>query len=151
MISNVVCPISSERVDSHVSRLTVFFNAALMIVYLITLNPVPLIVVAIDYAIRAFGYNQFSPLCFLASLIIRILGSKPKMVDKAPKMFASRLGLICAILGVVFHFVGWTLASMSIIGFFTVLALLDSVVNFCVGCLIYHTFVFPFFKEADQA
>ena len=151
MISNVVCPISSERVDSHVSRLTVFFNAALMIVYLLTLNPIPLIVVMIDYGIRAFGYNQYSPLCFTASMIVKIVGSKPKMVDKAPKMFASRLGWICAVLGVVFFYLGWSVASMSVIGFFTVLALLDSLANFCVGCLIYHTFVFPFFKEADQA
>jgi hypothetical protein len=108
-------------------------------------------VVAVDYGIRAFGYNQFSPLCFISNLTIKLIGTKSKMVDKAPKMFASRLGWICAILGVVFYYLGWNIASMGIIGFFTVLALLDSVANFCVGCLIYHTFVFPFFKEADQA
>lgn len=147
MISNIVCPISAERVDSNVSRLTVFFNAALMIVYLLTQNPIPMIVVALDYGVRAFGYNQYSPLCFIANLIIELIGSKPKMVDKAPKVFASRLGWICAILGVVFYYAGWGVASMSIIGFFTILALLDSVANFCVGCLIYHTFVFPFFQR----
>ncbi|MGE0637382.1 MAG: DUF4395 domain-containing protein [Bacteroidia bacterium] len=147
MLTNLVCPVSADRVDSNTSRLTVFFNAALMIAFMFTLQPVVLYIVTIDYAIRAAGYNQFSPLCFLSSAIIKIIGSKPKVVDKAPKMFASRLGFICAALGVIFISLDMVIPSMGIIGFFIVLALLDSVFNFCVGCIIYNYLVFPFFKN----
>jgi hypothetical protein len=73
-----------------------------MVAFMLTLNPIFLYVVTFDYGIRAMGYNNFSPLCFLAALIIKLIGSKSKMVDKAPKMFASRLGFICAALGTVF-------------------------------------------------
>jgi hypothetical protein len=31
---------------------------------------------------------------------------------------------------------------------FAVLAVSDSVLNFCVGCLIYHHLVFPFYNKA---
>ncbi len=146
MLTNLVCPVSAERVDSNVSRLTVFINAALMIAFMFTLQPVLLYIVSIDYGIRAAGYNNYSPLCFLASTITKLIGSKPKMVDKAPKMFASSLRFICAALGVVFISLDMVTASMGIIGLFICLALADSVLNLCVGCMIYNYLVFPFFK-----
>ena len=148
MFSTIICPISSEKVDSHVSRLTVFINDAIMVYFLISLQPIVLFIVAIDYGIRATGYNRYSPICFLASFIIRLTGINPKMVDKAPKMFASRLGFICAALGLIFITTNMPMASRSIIGFFVVLATLDSVFDLCVGCMIYNYFVFPFFKKA---
>ncbi len=102
MFESIVCPISSVKVNSNVSRLTVFINAVLMIVFMFTLNPIFLYVVTVDYGIRAMGYNNYSPLCFLASLIVKLTGSKFKIVDKAPKMFASRLGFTCATFGTIF-------------------------------------------------
>ena len=66
MFNNLVCPISSEKVDSNVSRLTVFINAVLMIIFMFSLNPIFLYIVTVDYGIRAMGYNNYSPLCFLA-------------------------------------------------------------------------------------
>lgn len=151
MLKGVVCPISSERIDSHVSRLTVFINVMLMMVFMINLSPIPLLIVTLDYGIRAFGYNNYSPLCFLSSFTIKSLGVNPKMADKAPKVFASRLGFTCAALGTVFILVSMPLASRSIIGFFAVLAILDSVFDLCVGCIIYNYFVFPFFEKNRSA
>ncbi len=147
MFSNIICPISSEKVDSHVSRLTVFINAVLMIVFMITLSPTPLFIVTLDYGIRALGYNQYSPICLVSSILVKMFGWKAKMVDKAPKVFASRLGFICAFLGSVFITLNLPVAAVVIIALFTVLAVLDSVFDYCVGCMIYHHFVFPYFKE----
>lgn len=146
MLSNIICPISTEKVDSHVSRLTVFINDAIMIYFLLSLQPIAIFIVAFDYGIRAAGYNRYSPLCLLASLAFKISGVKPKMVDKAPKIFASRLGFICAVLGSVFIIANMPFASRSIIGLFVVLATLDSVFDLCAGCLIYNYLVFPIFK-----
>lgn len=147
MLTNIICPISPEKVDSHVSRLTVFINAALMIYFLVSLQPVPLFLVTIDYGIRAYGYNQYSPLCFISNLIVKFIGLKAKMVAKAPKIFASRLGFICALMGSVLIIYNLPIPSLLVVGFFTVLALLDSVFNFCVDCLIYNYLVFPFFEN----
>jgi hypothetical protein len=147
MFSQIICPVSSKKVDSHISRLTVFMNAVLMICFLFSLEPIFLVVVVIDYGIRAFGYNQYSPLCFLSSLVIKLIRTQPKMTDKSPKVFASRLGFICAVMGWVFVIYGMPVASRLIIGFFEILAILDSVFNFCVGCLIYNYLVFPFFEK----
>ena len=149
MFTNIICPVSADKVDSNTSRLTVFINAALMIAFMVTLQPVLIYIVTIDYGIRAFGYNRYSPLCKLSSIILKTVGWKTKMVDKAPKMFASRLGFLCALAGSVFITLNMETASIAIIGLFVVLALLDSVVNLCVGCLIYNHFVFPFYKGTN--
>jgi hypothetical protein len=147
MLKNIICPVSSEKVDSHVSRLTVFLQVIALGYFLITLQPIPLFLVTVDCGIRALGYNQYSVLCLLAAFIIKTSGMAPKMTDKAPKIFASRLGFICGLLGSVFITLQIPMASMVIIGIWTSLAILDSVFNLCVGCIIYNYLVFPFFKE----
>lgn len=147
MFQKIICPISSEKIDSNLSRLTVFIQALLLIVFIFTLQPLVIHFVTIDCALRAAGKHQYSPICLLAANLLKLLGLQPKMVDKAPKIFASRLGFICASLGSVFIILNMPHASIGIIAFFTVLAMLDSVANFCVGCIIYHHFVFPFYSK----
>jgi len=147
MLNKIVCPVSSEQVDSNVGRLTVFLNAVFLIVFLFTFKMIPLYVVIIDSGIRAAGYNNYSPLCILASFISKFLHLNRKMVGKSQKIFASRLGFICAVLGMIFITFNLPVASFAIISMFAVLALLDSVFNLCVGCLIYNYFVFPFFNK----
>jgi len=148
MFDNIICPVSTEKVDSHVSRLTVFLQVLLLGYFLYTLQPIPLYLATVDCGIRALGYNQYSLLCFLAAFIIRTIGIVPKMTGKAPKVFASRLGFICGLLGTVCITLQLPLASVVIIGIWTLLAILDSVFNFCVGCLIYNYLVFPYYNKA---
>lgn len=147
MLKNIICPLSLERIDSTVSRLTVFTNALLMVWYLITLNPIPLYIVTLDYCIRAWGSSRFSPLHFLMSRLCAMLSIRGSVTDKAPKVFASRLGFICAFLGTLFLVVNMPIASRCIIGIFLPLALLDSVFDLCVGCMIYHHLVFPWYHN----
>jgi hypothetical protein len=146
MLKDIVCPISAERVNSNVSRLTVFINAVLMVAFLFSLQPILLYIVTIDYCIRALGSNNYSPICLISSIISKILKWNVKMIDKAPKILASRLGFICAALGTLFITLHMNVAAISVIAAFTILAIMDSVFNYCVGCLIYHSLVFPFFK-----
>lgn len=144
MLVKLVCPVSSEKVDSHISRLTVFINAALMVYFMFTLQPWAIYLVTLDYGIRAFGHKKYSPLSFIAGYIIKTLGVPGKQINQAPKTFASRLGFICALSGSLFISLHIVNAALGIIGFFIALATLDSVFDFCVGCLIYEYLVFPF-------
>ncbi len=140
---HLVCPVSFQQIDSNVSRLTVFMNAVLMAVFMFTLQPILLYIVSVDYFIRATGKKKYSPMGFLSGQVVKLLGLPPKMIDMAQKVFASRLGFLCAFLGTIFIHLDWPVAAMSIIGFFMLLATLDSVFDLCVGCLIYRFFVFP--------
>lgn len=147
MFNNIICPVSIEKVSSQVSRLTVFIQVLLLSYFLLTLHPIVLYLVTIDCGIRALGKNNYSVLCMLASFLNKMLNITPKMTGKAPKVFASRLGFICGVIGSIFIALNMTIPSLVVIGMWTFLAILDSVFNFCVGCLIYNYLVFPFYSK----
>lgn len=146
-IQNIVCPVSSEKVDSNVSRLTVFLNVLLMILFLVFLNPVFIIVVTADYFIRAFFKVEYSPLRLLAMAICGTFGLPKKPINLAQKIFASRLGFLCAFAATVSFFAGSQTTALIIISLLGVLSTLDSVFNFCLGCVIYNYLVLPFYRK----
>ena len=146
-LDNVVCPISVEKIDSNVSRLTIFFNVILMGLYIYTLLPVFILIVAIDYLIRATSDVKYSPVRFIALNIVKGLKLQKKPINLAQKVFASRLGTICAITASILFFTGNYTGSIIVTSILLVLSTLDSVFNFCVGCLIYNYIVYPFYKE----
>ncbi len=146
-MKSLICPISTKKIDSNVSRLTVFFNVILMAIFLVTLNPVYIIVVAIDYLIRAASDIKYSPIRLIASAGVGLLNLEKKPINLAPKVFASRLGFLCAVASAALVLMDYTIASMVIAGLLMALSIMDSVFNFCVGCMIYHYLVYPFFKD----
>ncbi len=143
----IICPISTEKIDSNVSRLTIFLNVLLMAIYLISLHPVYIVIVAFDYAVRAINRQEYSPLRMIAYILVRWFKVSPKPVNKAQKIFASRLGMLCSIASGILYFTGNITASVVIATMLMVLAFMDSVLNFCLGCIIYNYLVFPFYKN----
>jgi|AntAceMinimDraft_4_1070372.scaffolds.fasta_scaffold33100_4 hypothetical protein len=147
MITTLVCPISKEKIDSYLSRITVFFNVLLMLIFIITLNPVFVIVVVVDYFIRAFLSIRLSPVRFFAKFIRTLIGLKPKYINLAPKIFAARLGFIFSFSALIAFATGYSFISIIIAAFLMTLSTLDSVFDFCLGCLVYNYLVFPFFNK----
>lgn len=146
-MKEIVCPISIEKIDSNVSRLTVFINVVLMGLYLYTQNSLFIGIVVCDYFIRAVFKVEYSPIRFLAYGIVSAFNVKKKPINLAPKIFASRLGLICALTAAVLQLLGYSTGALITAGLLMVLSIMDSVFNFCVGCLIYNFFVYPFYKD----
>ncbi|HAJ01436.1 MAG TPA: hypothetical protein DCL97_12255 [Dehalococcoidia bacterium] len=62
-----------------------------------------------DYAVRVFT-SQLSPIGWLGRQLTRRLGMKPKPMDKAPKIFAVRVGFIFAASSVGLFFADPTIA-----------------------------------------
>ena len=147
MFSNLLCPVSNEKIDSHVSRLTVFISVVLVCVFMFTGQVIPLFIAAIDYGIRAFTSGKSSPLRLIAAGIVKRFGWEPKMIDKAPKVFASRLGFLCLLASSVLVNINMLTAAIGVAAVATSLFLLDASGIVCVGCLIYHELVFPFFGK----
>lgn len=147
MIKDLICPISNEKIDSYVSQLTIFISVVLVVVFIFTGQPIPLYVAALDYGIRAFSSGELSPLRFIAIQLSKLFGWKPKMIDKAPKVFASRLGFLCLLASSILININMPTASIVIAVMATSLFLLDALGIVCVGCLIYHHLVFPYFRK----
>ena len=146
-MSKIICPISTERIDSNSSRLTIFINVILLACFLIFSNPIFIILVALDYFVRAALPIKYSPVRWIAGRILNLLRPKQKLIDLAPKIFASRLGFLCALAASILIFLGCSMASLITAASLMALATLDAVFNFCLGCQIYYYFVFPFYKK----
>jgi len=144
-LDNVICPISNIKVDNNVSRLTVFFNAVLLALFVTTHIPYFVILAAFDYSVRVAGYPQYSPMRWIAAKIASGLKWSIALKDQAPKAFAARLGLLFSAGSALFLFSSLPV-SLILAGILLVFTTLDSVFDFCVGCLTYTYVVLPFYQ-----
>jgi hypothetical protein len=74
-------------------------------------------------------------------------GTKPVLIDKAPKIFAARIGFILTSLTSLLALVGFPMAA-SVTGAVLVLfAFLECGLNFCAGCWVYTYVVYPLVRK----
>ncbi len=145
-MNNLICPISAEQVNKTIVRLTGFLVASLVVLFAVTLQPLIIVLLVVDFTIRGFSLFRFSPLSFTACVIAYVFRLKPKMIDKAPKLFAARVGLIFSIvaLGLFSVSVNVSLVILLVLMSF---ALLESLLDFCVGCVVYTYVILPIHKK----
>ena len=141
-MKTLICPISTQRISRHVVRLTGLMMASMIALYLLTGNITFILAIVIDYFIRAFTKLPYSPFSWVAMQIVRQAGWPPKQIDKAPKIFAARVGWLFAVATAVLYFI-YPPASIIVGTTLMAFALLESVLDFCVGCIVYTYIVLP--------
>ena len=146
-MKTLICPISTQRISRHVVRLTGLMMASMIALYLLTGNIIFILAIVIDYAIRAFTSLPYSPFSWLAAQIAQQFNWPPKQIDKAPKIFAARVGWLFAVATAVLYFI-YLPASPIVGATLMTFALLESVFDFCVGCVVYTYIVWPLMGEA---
>jgi hypothetical protein len=141
MFRDIVCPVSSERLNKRACRVGATLTAALLVLFFVT-NWWPVIAfIVLDYAVRVFT-RQIAPIAMLANGILRAVGVAPVLMDKAPKVFAWRVGFIMAAASAaVFPFS--TVVSAAVALALAAFNVLDGLCNFCVGCIIYTYVILP--------
>lgn len=145
-MKNLICPTSTERLSHQVVRLTGLMMAGLLLLYLWTGSPWFIWAAVIDYTVRAFSLFATSPFSWLAAQIVGLLGWQIRTIDKAPKIFAARVGWLFAFLGALL--IGpFPILGVALILTLMTFALLESIIDFCMGCVIYTYLVFPYFGE----
>ena len=146
-MKTLICPISTQRINRHVVRLTGLMMATMIALYLLTGNITFIMVIVLDYFIRAFTNLPDSPFSWVAAQIADSFDWSPKQIDKAPKIFAARVGWLFAAATAVLYFI-YPPASPIVGTTLMAFALLESVLDFCVGCVVYTYIVLPLMGEA---
>ncbi len=100
----LICPVSTQQINRNVVRITGFMMATMIALYAITGNIYFIIAITIDYFIRAFTSLKYSPFSWLAGQITRLFKLKEIQIDKAPKIFASRVGFLFALATVILYY-----------------------------------------------
>ena len=141
-MKTLICPISSQRVSRHTVRLIGLMMASMIALYLLTGNIIFILVIVVDYFIRAFTTLPYSPASWLAAQIEQQANWPARPLDKAPKIFAARVGWLFALATAVLYFI-YPPASPFVGAALMTFALLESVLDFCVGCVVYTYVILP--------
>lgn len=149
MLDNIVCPISNVRIDRNVVRINGLITTALLVAYVITRSQWIIVPIGIDYVFRAMMNGPTSPMMRFARLLAGALGLPFRAMDKASKVFASRIGVSFAMGAAITHFSAPDVAR-GLAGTLAVFTMLESVFDFCVGCVVYTYVALPLYR-ARQA
>lgn len=141
-MNTLICPISTEKVNKNVVRITGFLVATTVALYALTGSVYLIIALFADFTLRAFTPLKFSPYSWLAYKLANALNLTPTPIDKAPKLFASRVGFLFTVAAILLYYVS-PLASIAVALVLMVFALLESLFDFCVGCVVYTYVVLP--------
>jgi len=145
--NQLICPVSTERVDENRVRVTAFGVVIAMGACLFTGNPIIPALLAVDFYIRAFTRLKNSPLSWLSLLFVRAIGTQPVWIDKAPKMFAARIGLLLTTITTAAAIIGMPLLAFVTGATLVVFAFLECGLNFCAGCWVYTYVVYPLVRK----
>lgn len=146
-LNRLICPVSPERIDENQVRATAFGVVATMGLFFLTGNPLFPGLLAMDFYIRAFTRLRYSPLSWLAHQFIRALDREPVWIDKAPKIFAARVGLLLTCITAVAGMLEWTLTAYITGSTLVLFAFLECGLNFCAGCWVYTYIVYPLVRK----
>lgn len=145
-MKNLVCPISDQRVNEQVTRLNALLTIVIMVLAFVLNSIVLFAFLMADFFIRAFTEAKYSPISYTSQSVRNALSLSVKMIDKAPKIFAARMGFLMTSVITVLFILQMTMASIIVAGMLIFFAALEFSFGICVGCMIYTYLILPFYK-----
>jgi hypothetical protein len=142
----MVCPVSNERVDENRVRTTALGVVVTMGFFLMTGLWIFPALLTLDFFLRAFT-SKPSPLGILGQQMVRIIRPQPVWIDKAPKIFAARIGFLFSVLTLTGSLLGLPLFSYITAATLVLFAFLECGLNFCMGCWVYTYVVYPLVRK----
>ncbi|HET6556546.1 MAG TPA: DUF4395 domain-containing protein [Prolixibacteraceae bacterium] len=146
-MKNLVCPISDQRVNEQVTRLNALFTIVIMVLAFVFNSVILFAFLMADFFIRAFTEAKFSPISYTSHSVRNALSLSVKMIDKAPKIFAARMGFLMTSAVTLLFILQMNVASIIVAGILIFFAALEFSFGICVGCMIYTYLILPVYKK----
>lgn len=149
MITNmkqIVCPISNERIDEHVTRINSLLGVILVVSGFVFNSVFFFVFLMADFYIRAFTKAKFSPISYISHSMVNALNLNKKSIDKAPKIFAARIGFLMSLAISVLFLLQLNTAAYVVGGILLFFATLEFALAICMGCIMYTYLILPFYK-----
>ena len=147
LVTQLICPVSEEHVDENRVRVTALGVVFTMGAYFVTGSPLLPALLVVDFIIRAFTRLNYSPLSYVAHHFVKVIGTQPVLIDKAPKVFAARIGLILTSITTMGALLQWPLLAYISGSVLVLFAFLECGLNFCMGCWLYTFVVYPLVRK----
>jgi len=136
MENELICPIDNVTVNEHQIRLIALLVFITSVVYLLTTQWYLPALLAADFLLRATYQSKFSPFRILSTVVLKQLKLPFKPANRAPKIFAARIGLLFSSLVLLLHFLLFPGAQI-VAGVLILFSFLESALSFCAGCYVY--------------
>jgi len=146
-MKQLICPTSNEHIYERVTRLNALFGILLVLAGIAFNSIFPLILLTADFYTRAFSNAKYSPISYLSHRMTHALNLDKKSIDKAPKIFAARLGFLMSLTITILMLSQFNAAAFAVGGILVFFASLEFMLAICVGCIIYTYLVLPFYKQ----
>ena len=143
---NTICPISTQKTDENSARFIGAFTLLTLVIFLFSNSLVPLLLLIIDFSLRASELSKYSILAIISKYLRSFLNINSKFVNAGPKVFAARIGLIFSVLILVCYIFEMNTATLILTFVFGFCAFLESSFGFCVACKIY-PYVYKLFNK----
>ncbi|WP_167610527.1 DUF4395 domain-containing protein [Maribellus sediminis] len=146
MLKQIVCPVSKDMINEQIVRLNAIIGVLLLTAGFAFDSAFFMLFLMADFFIRAFTSVKLSPVSFISHWLTNTLKLGEKRIDKAPKIFAARLGFVMLLLVNILFLTGAHTAALVVGGIFVFFAMLEFALAVCVGCIIFTYLVLPFYK-----
>lgn len=143
-VKQLVCPISNERISERVTRINALTGIVLMVSGFAFNSILFFVFLMADFYIRAFTKSRFSPISYLSHRMVNAFNMDKKRVDKAPKVFAARLGFLMTFTTTLLFALQMHSAALAVGGILVFFASLEFALALCMGCLMYTYLIVPF-------
>lgn len=131
------CPISTDRVNSWLTKIYSFFTFSIVSIFLLTPFKEVIFISAIDFTIRIFFGVKYSPVCTAIRFGLKVTNTPVNMINAGPKKFAAKVGFLFTLLisaGVIFNFPTLSLVA-GVVAFLAIGA--EVFFDFCLACTMY--------------
>lgn len=145
-MKQIICPVSNEKINEGVVRVTALFGIFLILLGIVFNSFIYPAMLLLDFFIRGFTKAKYSPLSWVSKQLINAFKPTKIEIDKAPKIFAARLGFFFTLIFVLLLLFESFVAAKLVGGVLIVFSSLEFLCSFCVGCLIY-SYIFKHFSS----
>jgi hypothetical protein len=145
-LKQLICPISNEHVNERVTRINALFATLLVLAGFLLNSPLFIVFLMADFFIRAFTKLKYSPLSYVSHQMVNAFQLDKKVIDKAPKVFAARLGFLMTLTITILLVSGLNTGALAVAGILVFFASLEFMLGLCMGCIMYTYLVLPFYK-----
>src|SRR5680860_45016 len=146
MMKQLLCPISDERINERVTRINALLGILFLVAGFATNSIFFFIFLSADFYVRAFTKTKFSPISYVSHQMANTLNLQKKSIDKAPKIFAARIGFLLTLAITVLFLSNFYTAAIVVGGVLVFFASLEFALAICMGCVMYTYLILPFYK-----
>ena len=145
-MKQLICPISNEHINEKVTRLNALLGVIIIVTGIVFNSVIIFALLTADFYTRAFSNARFSPVSYLSHRMANALNLERKEIDKAPKVFAARMGFVMSLTITVLMLLQFNTAAFAVGGILVFFASLEFALAICMGCIIYSYIILPFYK-----